>query len=57
MLLENDVESQLRGGPNSRFQIPSDRLAINFNLTNIVSADNVLEQMRHFRKRAPLDLL
>jgi hypothetical protein len=32
----------------------SDRLADNFDFPKAVIADNVLEQMRYFRKRAPL---
>src|ERR1035438_5780120 len=30
-------------------------ISVNFNFPKVISADNVLKQMRHFRKRAPLD--
>jgi hypothetical protein len=56
MLLQKIIQLQLRGCPNRRLQTLPDRFAVNFDFPKVVSADNVLEQMRHFRKRAPLSI-
>jgi hypothetical protein len=53
MLLQEIIQPQLRGGPHGSLQTPTNGLAVNFDFAKIVPADNVLQQMRHFGKRAP----
>jgi hypothetical protein len=43
-----------RGCPNRGLQALPDGPAICFDFPKVVPANNVLEQMRHFRRRAPL---
>jgi len=54
LLFQKIIQPQLGGGPNVVCRLFRIFFAVYFNFPKIVSADNVLKQMRHFRKRAPL---
>ena len=54
MFLEEIIQFQLPGRADRGLQALPDHFSVNFNFPKVIPADNVLEQMRHFRKRAPL---
>jgi hypothetical protein len=53
MIFQKVGQPQLCGGPNIRFQALTNDLAADLYSAIIIAVADVLQQMRHFRERAP----
>jgi hypothetical protein len=52
MFLEEIIQFQLPGRADRGLQALPDHFSVNFNFPKVIPADNVLQQVRDFRKRA-----